>query len=364
MLNIATGEMTYADNYEANRDVSYTINVSCETCLAGGPWSGSWGVSGSNFLVYGFDAGANVCANVVGLSDVLGATDASNEACADAGCDDVDADGICDDVDDCIGGELDECGVCNGDNACLCDPGDANSDGTVNVQDVVATVNYILEGGDDFAVDCADITGDGMINVLDVVAMVNLILEGRSADATSAKLEKSDNGLNLISDGYIGGVQITLSHGSDFSINLTDNAMVADYRTNGNSTTLIVVVPEGKELFTSSGDFEIEEVIIANSEGQIDVSFSDIPTSFSMGTAYPNPFNPTTTVVLSVPEDSYVSVKVYNLMGQLVQTLAEGQMEANVYSLTWNASDVPSGMYFVRAEAATNVVTQKLMLVK
>ena len=84
----------------------------------------------------------------------------------------------------------------------------------------------------------------------------------------------------------------------------------------------------------------------------------------TLSAAYPNPFNPSTTVKLNVPEASYVSVKVYNVMGQLVQTLAEGQMEANVYTLSWDGSNVPSGMYFVRAETSTNVVSQKLMLVK
>ena len=89
-----------------------------------------------------------------------------------------------------------------------------------------------------------------------------------------------------------------------------------------------------------------------------------IPDNFALHQAYPNPFNPSTTVELSVAEAGFVSVNVYNVMGQLVQTLAEGQMEANVYSLTWDASDVPSGMYFVRAEAGADVQTQKLMLVK
>ena len=106
-------------------------------------------------------------------------------------------------------------------------------------------------------------------------------------------------------------------------------------------------------------------MIVANSVEEVEVVFVDsTPTKVTLSTAYPNPFNPTTTVELNVPENSYVSVKVYNVMGQLVQTLVEGNMDANVYSLTWDGTNVPSGMYFVRAETATNVATQKLMLVK
>ena len=96
----------------------------------------------------------------------------------------------------------------------------------------------------------------------------------------------------------------------------------------------------------------------------LDVDGEQLPTVYALHHNYTNPFNPTTSIDITLDTDANVSVKVFNVMGQLVQTLAEGQMEASVYSLTWNASDAPSGMYFVRAEAATDVVTQKLMLVK
>ena len=214
--------------------------------------------------------------------------------------------------------------------------------------------------------ETGDLNGDGAVNVLDIVAIVNIILgDGRTSDASSAKVIKDASGLSIDADGFIGGLQMTLSHDENFSINLTDKAMVADYRTNGNSTTLIVVVPEDEVIFTSSGNFEIVDVIVANSAEEVEVVLVDsTPTKVTLSTAYPNPFNPSTTVELYVPQDSYVSVKVYNVMGQLVQTLVEGNMDANVYSLTWDGTNVPSGMYFVRAETATNVATQKLMLVK
>jgi len=247
-----------------------------------------------------------------------------------------------------------------------CSAGDVNGDQDVNVLDVVGVVEHIING-DGTMLDCADANGDGMLNILDVVVIVDMILSAdeRTADASSAILEKGANGLNVNANGFIGGIQITLSHDSDFSLEVTDKAMVSDYRTDGTSTTLIVVVPEGEEVFTSEGDYTIEEVIVANSEGEVaDVEISNVVDSFALGTAYPNPFNPSTTVELSVAEAGFVSVNVYNVMGQLVQTLAEGQMEANVYSLTWNASDVPSGMYFVKADAAGISSTQKVMLMK
>ena len=81
--------------------------------------------------------------------------------------------------------------------------------------------------------------------------------------------------------------------------------------------------------------------------------------------AYPNPFNPSTSLDLVIPEAGFVSVKVYNLVGQEVATLAEGMMQATSgYTLTWNANNMPSGVYLVRAEGAGSVATQKLMLLK
>jgi len=191
---------------------------------------------------------------------------------------------------------------------------------------------------------------------------VNGIL-GRSdvGDATTGKLIRSNNALSLEANGYIGGVQMTLQHGSDFSIELTENALVADYNTVGDETILVIVVPEGEELFTHTGDFEIVDVIVANSEARVNVG---MPTAFSLSEAYPNPFNPTTSMTLAVAEAGNVSVQVYNIMGQVVATLASGHMDASTYTLTWDASNVSSGMYFVKAEAAGSVTTQKLVLMK
>jgi len=205
--------------------------------------------------------------------------------------------------------------------------------------------------------------GDGSADVLDIVQIVNGIL-GRSdvGDATTGKLIRDNGALMLEANGYIGGVQMTLKHGADFSIELGASSIgVAAYKTVGNETKLVIVAPEGEELFIFAGDFEIVDMIVANSENRIDVS---MPIAFGLSTAYPNPFNPTTSLTLAVPEAGNVSVQVYNIMGQVVATLANGHMDASTYTLTWDASNVSSGMYFVKAEAAGSVTTQKLVLMK
>ena len=195
------------------------------------------------------------------------------------------------------------------------------------------------------------------------MALVSDILGGRVdiLDATTGKLIRDYGALMLKANGYIGGVQMTLKHGADFTIELTDNALVADSRTVGNETKLVIVVPGSEELFTFTGDFEIVDMIVANSSERVNVT---APTAFSLSEAYPNPFNPTTSMTLAVPVAGNVSVQVYNIMGQVVATLASGHMDASTYTLTWDASNVSSGMYFIKAEAAGSVTTQKLVLMK
>lgn len=258
--------------------------------------------------------------------------------------------------------------ACSGDPVCPCGLADVNCDTFVNVLDIVQIVGYILNPDDSTFDDCqifyADYNGDGFVNVLDIVQIVGIILNppARGADATSANLIQTENGMSIEADGYVGAVQMTLSHGNDFSIDLTNDALVAEYVTNGNQTVLIVVGPVS-DLFTAEGAYEIVEVIAANSDSYINVG-STVPGEFSLSNAYPNPFNPTTSLQLNMPADGFASVKVFNLRGQVVATIVEDVMTAGFHQLTWNAGNIPSGMYLIQAEVGSDIAVQKVMLLK
>jgi hypothetical protein len=178
------------------------------------------------------------------------------------------------------------------------------------------------------------------------------------------KLIQTSEGLSYEADGFV-GFEITLKHGADFVINVTKSGFIADYNTVGNTTKVVVVNNETTELFSSTGDFEIVDVIAATTGGTaLSVDVVALPIVFGLNDAYPNPFNPTTSFELSMPQDGFVSVKVYNLMGQVVATLHEGNLTANSYSFTWDAADVASGMYLLKAETAGSIDVQKIMLMK
>ena len=155
---------------------------------------------------------------------------------------------------------------------------------------------------------------------------------------------------------------MTLVHNSDFLIELTENAFVADFNTEANQTILVIVAPENNQLFKYQGNFEILELIVANSYEEIQATVSEV--TFSLGAAYPNPFNPTTNLNLTIPSTGFVNVSIYNMVGQKIAELADGKMEVGNYNLTWNADNAASGLYLVKAEYAGNVSTQKLMLIK
>ena len=79
---------------------------------------------------------------------------------------------------------------------------------------------------------------------------------------------------------------------------------------------------------------------------------------------YPNPFNAATVIRYGLPEASFATVSVYNLVGQRVAALYEGNQQAGQHTITWDASDFPSGIYFARLEAAGYDKSVKMVLLK
>ncbi len=75
-----------------------------------------------------------------------------------------------------------------------------------------------------------------------------------------------------------------------------------------------------------------------------------IPQAFELGQAYPNPFNPTTAISISLPQVADLNVSVFNVMGQQVAVLASGSYNAGVHTLTFDGSNMASGLYFIQAQ--------------
>ncbi|NNG28143.1 MAG: T9SS type A sorting domain-containing protein [Ignavibacteriaceae bacterium] len=90
---------------------------------------------------------------------------------------------------------------------------------------------------------------------------------------------------------------------------------------------------------------------------------NEIPNNFILSQNYPNPFNPTTNIEYSIPEQSFVELKVFDVLGNEVAALVNKEQTAGVYRADFNAANLPSGMYFARltADQFTQVVKMTLM---
>jgi photosystem II stability/assembly factor-like uncharacterized protein len=90
----------------------------------------------------------------------------------------------------------------------------------------------------------------------------------------------------------------------------------------------------------------------------------NIPARFSLDQNYPNPFNPSTVISYQLPTNSFVTLEVYDVLAREVNTLVNEHQRAGSHSVTFNASGLPSGVYFYRLEAGTYHDTKKLLLLK
>jgi hypothetical protein len=97
---------------------------------------------------------------------------------------------------------------------------------------------------------------------------------------------------------------------------------------------------------------------------------NEVPTHYELFQNYPNPFNPSTMIKYSIPENSSVSLVIYSLLGQQVATLFKGNQSAGYHEITWDAENVPSGVYLIYAKFQSSVshrflaFTKKAILLK
>ncbi|MCL4551001.1 MAG: family 10 glycosylhydrolase [Bacteroidetes bacterium] len=98
------------------------------------------------------------------------------------------------------------------------------------------------------------------------------------------------------------------------------------------------------------------------------VDNENIPTKISLNQNYPNPFNPTTEISFSIPEGGYTSLKVYNIIGEIVEELVSKYLSAGSYSVEFNARSakggLPSGVYIYALQSGPKILIRKMILIK
>ncbi len=107
----------------------------------------------------------------------------------------------------------------------------------------------------------------------------------------------------------------------------------------------------------------LEEEYITYIDGG-EISNGTIPQEFTLKQNYPNPFNPSTTIEYDLASETHVTIAVYNAIGQRVAILVNEEKPAGEYRLTWDASDLSSGIYFYQLKAGSTVLTRKMILMQ
>ncbi len=93
-------------------------------------------------------------------------------------------------------------------------------------------------------------------------------------------------------------------------------------------------------------------------------NISEIPESFSLAQNYPNPFNPTTNINFSIPKSSFVTLKVYDMLGKEVASLVDENLYPGSYSFDFNATNLTSGIYFYKLTTQDFTDIKKMTLLK
>jgi len=146
-------------------------------------------------------------------------------------------------------------------------------------------------------------------------------------------------------------------------INVISNGGVAS-----NNATLYLAGTVGQTAIgvTSNTTFEMSSGFWPAADIVVDVSDDNLglPTKFKLFNNYPNPFNPATTIKYDIPKSTFVTLKVYNITGQLIGTLVNEQKSAGRYSVSWNAENTSSGVYFYRITAGNFSAVKKGVVLK
>jgi len=117
---------------------------------------------------------------------------------------------------------------------------------------------------------------------------------------------------------------------------------------------------DGSGLNTGAGSsVTLERGVVTSSDTDPEVA-----DKFELKQNYPNPFNPSTNITYSLPQQSDVQLRVYDMVGREVATLISREQAAGAYTITFDASELSSGMYLYRLDTGSTTITRKMMLIK
>jgi hypothetical protein len=219
----------------------------------------------------------------------------------------------------------------------------------------------------------ADLNDNGFADVGDLVLFINIV-NGISfppkLDPISGTVSVGmQNGVATVNTGVELGAVLVKVNGD---ITVVDSGLDMLVGNSDGMTTILIyslaserITAGGATLFTYSGEGTIAEISVSDAYGRLlDASARPVlPTQFAVQQNYPNPFNAKTLIRFDLPVSSDVTISIYNIAGQLVETI-NGSYEAGYQQIAWDASSVSSGVYFAKVATGDNTQTVKMTMLK
>ena len=255
--------------------------------------------------------------------------------------------------------------------------GDFNQDQLVNIIDIVLMIEMILyaQTPSDYQLMVSDFDNDGSINIVDVVWLVQMILNESAAfrePVSAVKILHAPDQISLVATGQVAAIQIDFR--GDYQIMQPD--LPSGWGWYHDNDRLIFISLDGSslsepKLAALEGDLQIISATVVDWQLNCldNIQILEIPGEYILFPAYPNPFNPVTTLHFGLPADSKVQLNIYDLTGRLVSQLLNTRISAGYHQYEWEAQELASGVYFAvlsaeDAEGRCGVHRQKMMLLK
>jgi hypothetical protein len=105
-------------------------------------------------------------------------------------------------------------------------------------------------------------------------------------------------------------------------------------------------------------------ITVSSEPLSVDDNGNILPSEYSLEQNYPNPFNPSTTIQFSIPEQSFVTLEIFNALGEKITTLVSKELNAGNHEYDWVVENMPSGIYFYELQSGSFIETKKMILIK
>jgi len=134
--------------------------------------------------------------------------------------------------------------------------------------------------------------------------------------------------------------------------------------TSGEYYLRLVTSVNGDANYTLANIFNENTTLAKKQFNKVNFTGSEIPTTYDLAQNFPNPFNPSTTIIYQIPQDGIVTLKIYDILGAEVATLVNEEKFAGKYEVNFNASNFASGVYIYKIQAGDFVSSKKMILLK